>query len=65
MTNLITVPIENWEYGKKCIVIVQRLKDEKHKLLLRSRHEEMNQVLKNCIEYTIATLQELLEESKK
>jgi len=39
MSDLITVPTENWEYAKKCVEVVQRLKDRKKELLVLMKSE--------------------------
>ena len=48
MSDLITVPTENWEYAKKCVEIVQRLKDRKKELLVLMKLDHPEEHLAGC-----------------
>ena len=58
MSDLITVPTENWEYAKECVMIVQRLKDRKRELLISIAKEHPEEHIN---EYTFKELLHELE----
>ena len=51
MSDLVTVPTENWEYGIECMKIVQRLKDRKREVLVLMRKDHPEEHISGCCTY--------------